>query len=204
MVFLWSNACNEVFKRLKALLTQAPILAFPNFACNFRLETDAPGQELGAILSQEHEDGTVLPIAYASWMLQPHEHYYGATELEALGVVWAVRHLHQYLYGHCYHVFTDHEALKSLLNSPHPSGKLLRWGLSIQELDLHIHCKSGRKNEKADTLSRSLVLWSPPKKSVNKLLQQWRRVSLVFGKGQILFAQCEDATLSAYFSCLED
>lgn len=36
----------------------------------------------------------------------------------------------------CCHVHTDHEALKSLLNGPHPSGKLARWGLAIQELDL--------------------------------------------------------------------
>ena len=66
-----------------------------------------------------------------------------------------MRHFRQYLYGHTCHVFTDHEALKSLLNSPHPSGKLARWGLSIQELDLHIHYHPGRKNEKADVLSRS-------------------------------------------------
>ena len=50
----------------------------------------------------------------------------------------------------------DHEALKSLLNSPHPSGKLAHWGLAIQELDLHIHYQPERKNEKVDALSRSL------------------------------------------------
>ena len=52
-------------------------------------------------------------------------------------------------------MFADHKASKALLNSPHPSGKLARWGLSIQELDLHIHYHRGRKNEKVDTLSRS-------------------------------------------------
>ena len=49
-----------------------------------------------------------------------------ATELEALGVVWAVKHFRHYLYGHRCHVFSDHEPLKSLLNTPHPSGKLAR------------------------------------------------------------------------------
>ena len=43
--------------------------------------------------------------------------------------MWAVRHFRQYLYAHRCHVHTDHEALKSLLNSPHPSGKLASgWG----------------------------------------------------------------------------
>ena len=53
-------------------------------------------------------------------------------------------------------VHTDHEALKSLLNSPYPwqaSGRVR--GLAIQELDLHIHYKPGRTNQKADALSRA-------------------------------------------------
>ena len=76
-------------------------------------------------------------------------------EMEALGVVWAVKHFRQYLYGHCCHVHTDHEALKSPLNSPHPSGKLAHWGPAIQELDLIIHYKPGRVNQKADALSQA-------------------------------------------------
>jgi hypothetical protein len=95
------------------------------------------------------------PLTYASRILQKHEQNYGATEMEALGVVWAIRHFRQYLYGHRCRVHTDHEALKSLSNSPHPSGKLARWGLAIQELDLHIQYKPGRSNQKADALSRA-------------------------------------------------
>ena len=96
-------------------------------------------------------------MAYASRTLQPHEQNYGVTELEALGVVWAVRHFRHYLYGHHCDVFTDHEALKSLLNTPHPSGKLARWGLSLQEVDLSIFYRPGKKNVLADALSRSPV-----------------------------------------------
>ena len=76
------------------------------------------------------------------------------TELEALGVVWAVKHFRPYLYGHKCLVITDHEALKSLLNTPHPCGKLARWGLAIQELDLVIQYRPGKKNQSADALSR--------------------------------------------------
>ena len=53
--------------------------------------------------------------------------------MEALGVVWAIKHFRHYLYGYHCDVFTDHEALKSLLNMPHPSGRLARWGLALQE-----------------------------------------------------------------------
>ena len=190
-------------------MTQAPILAFPDFSSSFRLETDASGLGLGAILSQEQEDGTVWPIAYASRTLQPHECNYGSTELEALGIVWAVCHFHQYLYGHTCHVFTNHEALKSLLNSPHPSGKLARWGLSIQELDLHIHYHPGRKNEKADALSRSpcsdLDYSGDVDERVVAAVESSDPLSSSKGRDESLSnLQRHDRTLAPYFSFLED
>ena len=117
------------------------------------METDASGVGLGAILAQEQQDGTVRPIAYGSRTLQQHEKKYGATEFEALGVVWAMKHFRHYLYGHRCHVFTDHEPLKSLLNTPHPSGKLARWGLALQKADITIHYHPGKSNASADSLS---------------------------------------------------
>ena len=51
-------------------------------------------------------------------------------------------------------MFTDHEALRSLLNTPHPSGKLARWGLALQELELQIQYRPGKHNANADALSR--------------------------------------------------
>jgi len=124
------------------------------FSREFMLETDASGAGLGAVLALEQEDGVVRPIAYASRTLKPYERHYGVTELEALGAVWAVKHFRPYLYGHSCHLYTDHDALKSLLNTPHPSGKLARWGLALQEVDIHIHYRPGKKNANADALSR--------------------------------------------------
>ena len=60
------------------------------------------------------------------------------------------------LYGH--NLCTDHEVLKSLLNTPHPSEKLARWGLALQEVDLHIHYRPGKKNANADALSHCPLL----------------------------------------------
>ena len=113
------------FTELKSLLTDAPVLALPDFTREFHLVTDAYRLRFGVVLSQEQSDGTTQPLAYASRSFQPHKCNYAATEMEALGVVWAVKHFRQYLYGHCCHTHTFHEALKSLLSSPHPSGNSL-------------------------------------------------------------------------------
>ena len=160
--FIWSDSCQESFDRLKMLLTSTPVLAFPNFQQPFILETDASGIGLGAVLSQQQEDGSIRPSAYASRGLQKHERNYSISELEALAVVWASKHFHVYLYGHHCTVYTDHSALKSLLNTPHPSGKLARWGLALQELDLDIQYRSGKENKNADVLSRLPILLDQP------------------------------------------
>ena len=152
--YVWTAKCQGAFDKLRNLLTSAPVLAYPDFGVPFILETDASGNGLGAVLAQRQDDGLVRPIAYASRSLQEHEKRYGVTELEGLGVVWALKHFRPYLYGQQCDIYTDYEALKSLLNSPQPSGKLARWGMAIQELDVRILNRSGRHNSNADALSR--------------------------------------------------
>ena len=143
--FEWTKDCDNAFTQLKTVLTEAPVI-YPQFGHPFLLETDASGLGLGAVLSQKQDDGTTCPVAYASRTLQPHEHGYGISELEVLGVVWAVKHFRHYIYGHPCTMYTDHKALKSLLNTPQPSGKLARWGMALQELDLDIQYCPGKTN----------------------------------------------------------
>ena len=157
VTFAWSAECEAAFKQLKSLLITAPVLAYPQFGPNkrFILETDASGCGLGAVLSQEQSDGKLHPIAYASRSLHHHEQNYAISELETLGLVWSVKHFRMYLLGHQCTVYTDHSACVSLLNTPKPSAKLARWAMTIQEFDLTIKHRAGRKNQRADALSRN-------------------------------------------------
>ena len=43
------------------------------------------------------------------------------------------------------------------MNTPQPSGNLARWGLVLQELELIIQYKPGKKNVIADALSRYTI-----------------------------------------------
>ena len=160
VMFCWTPECEDAFQKLKKLLVTAPVLAYPRFGAgqSFVLETDASGVGLGAILSQEQEDGTIHPVAYASRSLDKHERNYGISELETLGLVWAVRYFRPYILGHPCTVYTDHVACLSILNTEKPSGKLARWALTIQEMDLTIKHKPGNANSNADALSRNVAV----------------------------------------------
>ena len=86
--------------------------------------------------------------------MNKHEKNYGISELETLGLVWAVRYFRPYLLGHPCVVYTDHAACLSILNTKKPSGTLAIWALTIQEMDLAIKHKAGKRNGNADALSR--------------------------------------------------
>ena len=155
--FQWTDECESAFNELKVALSTSPVLIYPKFCPghSFILETDASTVGLGAVLSQMQDDGTIHPIAYASRSVDKHEKNYGISELETLGLVLAVRYFRPYLLGHPRTVYTDHAACLAILNTPKPSGKLARWALTIQEMDLTIKHKAGKKNTNADVLSRS-------------------------------------------------
>ena len=123
--FVWDSDCQTAFDHLKQKLTQAPVLSYPSFDHPYIVETDASIQGLGAILSQE-QDGRIHPVAYASRSLSPPERNYGITELETLVVVWAISHFKSYLYGSSVTVYTDHSAIKAILETPSPTGKHAR------------------------------------------------------------------------------
>ena len=53
--------------------------------------------------------------------------------------------------------FRDHSACTSLLNAAHPSGKLARWAMVIQELDIEIQHRPCKANSNADALSYNPV-----------------------------------------------
>ncbi len=155
-MFEWTSVCEESFTTLKNLLASPPILVYPKFGASqsFVLETDASTVGLGAVLSQEQDDGTIHPVAYASRSVDKHERNYGISELKTLGLVWALRYFRHYLIGHPCLVYTDHAACLSILNTAKPSGKLARWALTVQEMDVTIRHKSGKRNSNADALSR--------------------------------------------------
>ena len=156
--FDWTPKCETAFTTLKSKLITPPVLAYPNFEKDFTLETDASILDLGAVLAQLQEDSKSHPVAYASHALNRSEKNYSITELETLAVVWAITHFRAHLYGNNVKVVTDHSAVKSILETPNPTGKHARWwtkvfGSGVRSVS--IVYRAGRENAVADALSRS-------------------------------------------------
>ena len=61
-----SEEALEAFEALKQACMNSPVLAFADYTKDFLLETDAPKEGLGAVLSQKQEDGRFHPVAYGS------------------------------------------------------------------------------------------------------------------------------------------
>jgi hypothetical protein len=51
-------------------------------------------------------------------------------------------------------MFTDHSALKYLVNKPVLGGRIYRWLLLFQEFDFEVIVKEGKLNARPDHLSR--------------------------------------------------
>ena len=152
-VFSWDSRCQQAFETLKQFLTQAPILAYPNYNLPFYLYVDAIAEALGCMLGQKIDDREV-GIAYGGRKLSPQERNYSATEREALSVLEGIKHFRTYLYGRKFFIVTDHHSLRWLMNIKEPTGRLARWSLAIQQYDFEILHRARRLHDNADALSR--------------------------------------------------
>ncbi|GJW92809.1 reverse transcriptase domain-containing protein [Tanacetum coccineum] len=151
--FVFSQDCINAFETLKKKLTEAPILVVPDWNLPFELMCDASDFAIGAVLGQR-KTKHFQPIHYASKTMTEAQIHYTTTEKEMLAVVYAFEKFRPYLVLSKSIVYTDHSALKYLMNKQDAKPRLLRWVLLLQEFDIIIRDKKGSENLAADHLSR--------------------------------------------------
>jgi hypothetical protein len=66
--FIWSDICQEAFKKLEQAFISPEIMAYPEDHGDFILDTDACDSSIGAVLSQI-QDGCLRVISYGSRIL---------------------------------------------------------------------------------------------------------------------------------------
>jgi hypothetical protein len=84
--FIWTEEAMEAFLRLKSAVTEAPVLALPDFEKPFLIECDASGLGVAAILMQQNR-----PIAFFSKALKGKALHLSTYEKELFALVTAVQ-----------------------------------------------------------------------------------------------------------------
>nr|GEX65716.1 DNA-directed DNA polymerase [Tanacetum cinerariifolium] len=114
-LFVFSKECIDAFNTLKKKLTEASILVVPDWNLPFELMCDAGDYTIGAVLGQR-KSKHFQPIHYASKIITEAQIHYTTTEKEMLAVLYAFEKFQPYLVLSKSIVYTDHLALKYLLN----------------------------------------------------------------------------------------
>lgn len=157
--WFWSPDCEKAFKSIKQLLVTAPILTCPDFSRTFTLQTDASAYGIGAVLTQEFDDGEKV-ICYISRSLTRQERNLSTTERECLSVIYAVEKLRHYLEGVHFKIITDHSSLLWLHSLKDPQGRLARWTLRLLPYSFDLIHRPGKDHVVPDFLSRSVPIAS--------------------------------------------
>jgi hypothetical protein len=149
--FKWNAEAEQALLQLKTAMTQASVLALPDFSKTFVIKCDASGFGLGAILMQDHR-----PIAFFSQALQGRNLSLSAYEKEMMALVAAIKKWRPYLLGQKFVVRTDHRSLKYLWDQTIVTEARQKWLVKLVGYDFVIEYKKGSENSAADALSRQM------------------------------------------------
>ena len=109
----WGPEQQNAFKQLKEKIAYKVTLAIPNQKGQFRVETDASGFAVAAILSQIQDDNVWRPIAFFSKAMNPAERNYEIYDKEMLAIIKVFKEWSHHLKGaqETIKVLTDHQNL---------------------------------------------------------------------------------------------
>lgn len=155
----WSNDCESAYAQLKSMLSSDLLLTHYDPKLPIIVAADASAYGVGAVILHTFPDGTQKAVMHASKSLTPAEKKYGQIEKGALGLVFAVRRFHKFIYGRKFQLLTDHKPLLSIFGSKtgipvHSANRLQRWALILLGYDFEIQYRRTEEFGQADALSR--------------------------------------------------
>ena len=148
------------FDSVKQIVSSPTFLNAFDINLKTNLLVDSSKEGIGYVLTQENLDGKISIIKCGSVGLSQTHSRYAPTELECLGISWAVRDNRIYLLGlERVYVFTDHRPLSGLEKKNIPdidNVRLMRLVEHTSRYNLEITYVKGIKMAIADVLSRMI------------------------------------------------
>ena len=152
--FTWGSTEANVFASLKTRFTTAPILAYPDNDCQFRLETDTSDFATGAVLSILKDDKW-HPVTFSSHAMSPEERNYPVADKEMLSVIRTLEQWCHYLEGarHQFDIWNDHANLQWFMKRQDLNCHQARWAQYLSRFSFLWSHKAGSTMGTADALS---------------------------------------------------
>ena len=198
----------KVFHQLNVLLTEAPILAYPQFDSDhpFILDTDwsQGNSAIGGVLSQV-QDGQERVICYGGKKLNKSQRNYAPTKGELFAVIYFIRHWKYYLQYKKFLLRTDHRALQWIHKMEAPSGMIARWLQTLSNFSFDVEYRKGKDHGNADGLSRAPHLdeLSDSSEEESATVAPLRAEPLT-NWNQLLQEQNQDSTIRAILPLVKD
>ena len=157
--WLWSKKREEVFQAAKKLLTSINVLVHFDPDLPLLLACDVPSYRIRAVLLYRMQNGSEHPIAFVLCSLTEVERKYSQIKREALTCVFGVTRFHNYMFGKCFKLQTDHNILLSPFNEhkgvpSQASGRIQRWDLTLAMYEYVISFKPTASHGNTDMMNR--------------------------------------------------
>ena len=155
--FMWNNAAEESFQKIKKELGEAHVLDMPTEKGMYVLDTDESVVAISGTLHQEQEwnGKTVLrPIACGSKVLSVTEMKYGAPKAEMVAVVICVEKYKAYLGSEPFKLRVDNRALSWLKTYSMDQSYIGRWIVCLDGNNMNIEHRTRDKHQNADSLRK--------------------------------------------------
>lgn len=143
------------FEDCKASLSQATLLAHPDYSAELAIFTDASDSAIGAVLQQKKDDNW-QPLAFYSHKLSASQKKYSPYDRELLAVYEAVKYFRHMIETAIFAVYTDHKPLTFAFSTSKQdcSPRQFRYLDYICQFTTDIRYLPGKDNLVADALSR--------------------------------------------------
>ena len=147
--FKWNDEAEDAFLKLKHAMTTSPILAMLNFNEPFTVETNAFGEGIGVVLTQQGR-----PIAFMSRALGVAKRSWSTYTKEMLAILQAVHTWRLYLLSKKFFVQTDQRSLKYFMEQHIGTPEQQNRVAKLLGYNYVIVYYLGRENLVVDVLSR--------------------------------------------------
>ncbi len=155
--YIWNDAAQDAFDKVRVALTSKPVLALPDEYGEFVLDTDASAVAISGILHQYQTINGVrklVVISYGSRGLRAAERNYGAPKCEMLAALTFCEQFRTFLTPRRFTLRCDNQALAWLKTYSTSSTMVARWITRLSSFTFTIEHRDRRLHTNADGLSK--------------------------------------------------